>query len=261
MKIGASTIYALLSKSALQASEELLRNGIGAVEVAWEHRHNQASAEEISRMRKIGIDYSMHLPFSGMSFAHPNPEVRKPHIKMVEDALKAAEKLGARQCVLHGGLVPVFYSDLDSPVKREYFYGIFAEGLGKILRGADDAGIKIVFENLSRNDEIFGRYEDVAYMMNSIPSAGFCLDIPHAFMSGGPGQLDRFISNMKISHVHVTDSMKGEDNHLAIGKGQLPIKETLAKLKDKGYNGKVIFEGLTLKDTLESVKKLREMVK
>jgi sugar phosphate isomerase/epimerase len=58
----------------------------------------------------------------------------------------------------------------------------------------------------------------------------------------------------------VTDSTPDRDRHLPVGSGELPIAGTLRRLKVKGYRRKVIFEGLALGDTLESVRVLREMV-
>lgn len=257
MKIGASTFYGLLGKSALQVSEELYRNGIDTVELVWEYKHNQTSEEEIRGMRKIGIDYSLHLPFSCVSFAHIDPEIRKPQINNVEKALKAAEKLGATHCVMHGGFIPGYYMDIDSALTKKYFYDTFVSGFEKIFKKADDAGVKIVLENLSKSDEIFGNYEDIVYVKKLLPFTGFCLDIPHGFRRDN---LELYM-NMQIDHVHVTDSKIGGDDHLGIGRGELPIKEVLGRLKKKGYNGKVIFEGLRFADTLESVRKLREMMK
>jgi sugar phosphate isomerase/epimerase len=259
MKVGASTFYNFLKKSPAEICGELQKNGIDTVEVMYEYPH-LISEDDAKKLRKLGLDYSVHGPFAERCFVHPHTEFRKFQAKMVEKSLDIAGKIGADRYVMHGGLIPTFYSMLESPISKEDFRGIFVKEFEEMFAEADDSGVKVLVENLGAPGQI-GKYADIAYLQKRMPFLGFCFDLSHAAMNEKADvRIDEYIKSMKIDHVHITDSVPGDDKHWAIGKGQLPIKETLHKLKNKGYDGKVIFEGLTLKDTLESVKKLREMV-
>ena len=259
MKIGAADFYGLLTKSPVDACLELQKAGIRAVELMYEYPHI-ISEQDALKLKKLGLDFSMHGPFTEKSFSHPHPDFRGLQVKMVEKSLDIAAKVEADSYVIHGGLFPSFYSMIEHGHKRDYFYDVFANEFQNAFKKASEAGIRVVVENLGLS-QIGGKFEDIIEIKRRLPETGFCLDLAHALMSGGFPLLDAFISEIKVDHFHVSDGTAGKDEHWAIGKGHLPIRETLQKLKKKGYDGKVIFEGLTLTDTLESVKKLREMVK
>ncbi len=260
MKIGSATFYNFLAKSPVEICEELQKNGVDVVEVMYEYPHLISEADA-KNLRELGLDYSLHCPFTEKSFAHPDPEFRRFQSKMVKKSLAIAEKIGADCYIMHGGSLPLFYSILETPITRRDFYGIFVEEFGRMFARANDSGVKILMENLGTKGQLGDNYEDVTWLLKRLPDIGFCLDVSHAVMAGGKELLNKYINSLEVDHVHITDSIPGDDKHWAVGMGQLPIKETLQKLKAKGYKGKVIFEGLTLADTLESVKKLREMVK
>jgi sugar phosphate isomerase/epimerase len=260
MKIGSSTIYALLSKSPLEAVKELQKNGVEAIELVWEYRHSELLEKQAAELRKTGADFSMHLPYFSVVFSHPDSKKTDSHLLMVEKALGVAERLEAKYCVIHGGWLPDYYLKIDSPMRMEGFYDIYARNFGKMFAKASDSGLKIVLENMGSHNQIAASYEDILEIQKRLPGLGFCLDIPHAIRAGGQELLDKFTGKMKIDHLHVTDDISRRDDHISIGKGTLPIRETLQKLKSQGYGGKVIFEGLTFQDTLESVKRLKEMV-
>ena len=256
MKIGASTLYGV-NKEAGESVRELLDNGINVIELMYEGRH-KIDGEQAEGLAGLGADYSLHLPFCGIMLANPDPKMRFDQKIMIGYALNAAEELGAAQCVLHGGEIPEFYMQIEKPMKKEEFYRIFANEMGDLVSKASISGIKVVLENLP-SSQLGSNYVDIIEIKKLMPQLGFCLDAPHALMND---DLELYsMGFMEIDHVHVSDSYQGKDAHLAIGKGHLPIKDIMNDLKKKGYKGKVIFEGLSLEDTLESVKKLREMIK
>jgi sugar phosphate isomerase/epimerase len=259
MKIGSSTIYALLSKHPLEAVGELQRNGIGTIELVWEYKHYHHLEKQARELKGTGADFSLHLPYFGAAFAHPDAEVRRFHAERARKAIGFAERTQATPCVLHGGIFQDWYLKSDSPLRMEDFYDAFAEEFQGLVSKAGKSGIKVVLENTCYGN-LGSQYEHIQEMRGRVPGLGFCLDVPHAVQSGKTELLDRFIRDMDIYHVHVSDSFHLKDDHLPVGKGTLPIKETLQNLERKGYKGKVIFEGLTFQDTMESVKRLREMV-
>jgi len=260
MKIGASNFYGFLAKSPVETCNELHKSGIDVIELMYEYPH-LIPEKDAQKLGKLGLDYSMHCPFTQKCFVHPDPEFRRFQAGMVERSLIVAEKIGADVYVIHGGVIPDFYMAVENHLRMEDFRKIFVEQFIKMFQRASDSGIKVVFENLGDKDQFGASYEDIAWVQEKMPFIGFCLDIPHAFMFGGAKELNRYIDKLNVNHVHVSDSVARHDRHFPVGKGHIPIRETLQMLKNKGYSGKVIFEGFSLKDTLESVKKLREIVK
>ncbi len=254
MKIGASTLYGILSRTPLEAASELKNYGIAAVEIMQEYRHDTISKSDSRKMRKLDLDYSVHLPFQELCFAHPNPEIRKACFKQVRKGLEIAAGIGAKECVMHGGKIPQDYLKVDGRWNRiSDFLDFFSVEFDNVMNEADYLGINVFLENMSQKEWLFGEYGDFEDMR--IPDAGFCLDIPHSLRQG---HLELYLKNKKIDHVHISDSRPGYDDHCAVGNGKLPLKEAVEKLKQKGYDGKVIVECFTVRDTLKSVDRLRE---
>ncbi|MFW9887054.1 MAG: hypothetical protein ACFFER_02655, partial [Candidatus Thorarchaeota archaeon] len=49
------------------------------------------------------------------------------------------------------------------------------------------------------------------------------------------------------------------EDHLVIGKGELPVREFLLELKKDGFKGPLIFE-LTTEEVIESLQTIKEVV-
>jgi sugar phosphate isomerase/epimerase len=162
MKVGAATFYGLLHKSLPDICIELQKNGIDAVEVMWEWPHKPAESEA-PRLKRLGLDFSVHGPFTEKTFAHPDPEMRIPQIRMVEKSLAFAARLEADVFVMHGGLFPTFYTMIESSLARERFLKSFAGTFLPIFRKASDAGVRVVIENVSTSNQLFSAPEDFAF--------------------------------------------------------------------------------------------------
>lgn len=55
-------------------------------------------------------------------------------------------------------------------------------------------------------------------------------------------KMDQMYQDGIIGHIHLTDNYGYQDDHLAPGEGNTPIKEIVENLKKKGYKGKIIVE-------------------
>lgn len=254
MKIGCSTIYGLLTKPASKVVLELIANGINTIELVYEYPHLYPEKE--IKLIKGQADYSMHCPFVCICFTYPNPLIRKPQIKLIEKSLRVAEKLEITHYVMHGGLTPSSYLIVEKPFKSDYFLDLFIKEFKQIFSRAIDCGIKIVLENLSPT-QILGKPSDILYVKEKIPAIEFCFDIGHAEIYKQTAELLK----LNIDYMHLHDNNLKRDEHLAIGKGKIKIKEILSKVIDKGFDGKIILECLTLKDCTNSVNKVKSIIK
>jgi len=72
---------------------------------------------------------------------------------------------------------------------------------------------------------------------------GVCLDIPHAFLSGGDWHRFYRVLKPDIKVIHLSDCTEDEDLHLPFGlEGTLPFDEILETLRSTGFNGVLNFE-------------------
>jgi sugar phosphate isomerase/epimerase len=97
-----------------------------------------------------------------------------------------------------------------------------------------------------------------------------CLDTGHVLsgQSGSPDVLDfidRYYSRLVEIHLHDGSLKRVEGkrfpyyDHKTLGKGDLPIVEFLTTLKNRGFDGPIIFE-LNRADALESLKVIRKLL-
>jgi hypothetical protein len=56
-------------------------------------------------------------------------------------------------------------------------------------------------------------------------------------------QIDKLVEKNIIGHVHLVDSIEGGHNHIPAGSGELPLKDSVKKLKEAGYKGTIVSEG------------------
>jgi sugar phosphate isomerase/epimerase len=112
------------------------------------------------------------------------------------------------------------------------------DGLGQIVRAAEGAGVTLVHEN---EKEIYG----------DIPAR--CLDIltgidspllraawdPANFVQCGVRPHTEGYAQLRpyIAYVHVKDSILGTGQVVPAGQGEGEVRETLAALRDSGFDG------------------------
>ncbi|MFO7710376.1 MAG: TIM barrel protein [Candidatus Woesearchaeota archaeon] len=56
-------------------------------------------------------------------------------------------------------------------------------------------------------------------------------------------QVDKLAKENILGHIHLVDSIGGSHNHVPAGEGELPLRETIKKLKDQGFTGTIVSEG------------------
>ncbi len=56
------------------------------------------------------------------------------------------------------------------------------------------------------------------------------------------GTIEKLAKNKMIGHVHLADNYGYQDEHLAPGEGNTPIRRIIKKLKENGYDGEMILE-------------------
>lgn len=255
MKIGASTLYGINSKTVLQCVDELMKAGFEAVEIMHEPGHVLRD-KDIAGLKKTGLDFSMHGPFMGAFFTHLNEEFSRPQIRMIQKSLESAARLGCTHYVMHGGNFPKPYTELENPVNRDHFIRLFAERFGEMFAQYSEKGVKIVMENLA-SGEIGSEIEDIVKLQELIPEMGFCFDIAHAEVLGQTGEV---FKNLEADHVHVTDNDLSADQHRVVGEGKIDFGSIFPSLRKKGFRGKVILENSSFGECVRSRDRLADII-
>jgi len=249
MKVGVSTFYGMNKLSVVECVKQLKESGVKTIELMYESKLEvPINKKNIAELKSFNLDYSMHGPFLGQVFAHPNNIYGNFYLGLVRDALECAASVGCKEFVMHGGKLPSSFMKVESGDSREYFVDLFIGRYGKLFERYDKKGVKVLVENLHEG-EIGGEVGDFLQIKKALPFVGFCFDIAHA---ANTNSVNRFISEFgsSIGYVHATDNDLRSDQHLALGKGKIDFRGVFKRLK--GFDGKVIVECLKFDDCMSS---------
>ena len=169
---------------------------------------------------RLGI----HGPFRGLDMDNEDPEVQAIVTARYLKALEAADRIGARQMVLHSPFSLWYQNNIFccpgyGEAKRENVHRV----MGPVVRAAEDKGITLVIENI-----LDVRPETRREMVDSFGSSAIALSIDtgHAHlarrMSGAP-PVDYFVRDAgdQLAHVHLQDLDGHADRHWAPGEGEI----------------------------------------
>ena len=257
MKLGASTLYGVMSKSVIETVEELEEAGFDTLELVYEYNH-LLTDKEIKILKNKKLDFSMHCPFIGIMLTHPNYNFSAPQIELIKKSFDVALEIGCSHCIMHGGEIPMTYSMIENSKTRDFFVDLFIERFQDLFKNYSKAGLKILIENLQFDNEIGGTPYDIIKIQTAIPEIGFCFDIAHSEIAG---HTEEIFDKINMDYVHATDNNLKEDEHKVIGKGKIDFQEIFSKLNNKGFDGKIILENLSFEDCRESLNKLKEILR
>ncbi len=164
--------------------------------------------------------------------------VRKQSAEEILLALKMAQDIQAELITIHGG---AFIDEQDYDKHLDASRKTLEE-LNPYFR---NAGVKLCVENLPSTGHVGNPIKeypksirDLLYLVSNLKNIGVCLDVGHANVSGGV--LDFYNSMMatgKLWDMHLQDNLGDKDNHLKIGRGNVPFAELFTRLKEDNYSG------------------------
>ncbi|RQG99605.1 sugar phosphate isomerase/epimerase family protein [Natrarchaeobius oligotrophus] len=178
-------------------------------------------------------DLSVHLPYKQV-VATPSPEINAGIVDYMTRLLDRAGELDADKAVLHGTLRDPHDTDLRP---------VFADQLAAIAAAGDDAGVKLVVENVGHQAR--GLPLSVLGDLARETDTAVCFDVGHAYMEDGDDGVERFLSGWGdlVSHLHVHDVRSRGDTHLPIGAGEVDYDVIADHLG--GFDGTVAVEVFT----------------
>jgi sugar phosphate isomerase/epimerase len=215
---------------------------------------------------ELGVSYTVHLPIWSIELASFNPFIRLGGVESICHSIKTSEPLEPETHVLHasGSLAAEFLRNNTSEPMRLLVCGYMTEfsmkSVEEIISKTEIDPRKLAVENIEFPFEFTRDIVDEY-------GTGICFDTGHALtkQSGDESVLEFYRRHRdRIVEVHLNDGIdiktpgKYED-HLAIGKGELPVRDFLLELRKDDFKGPLIFE-LTTEEILESLQTIREVV-
>lgn len=191
-----------------------------ALTTEFEDRIKAAKAALDGHQGRIGI----HGPFEGLDIDNKDAELRPIITARFLKALEAADRIGARQMVMHSPYTAWYQNNVFSfPGYTETKLARIHDILGPVVKAAENNGITLVIENIQDV-----RPETRRAMVDSIGSSAIALSIDtgHAQlarrMSGAPPVAD-FVADAgdQLAHVHIQDVDGHADRHWPPGEGEI----------------------------------------
>ena len=206
-------------------------------EAHYEELRAQSAAIKASLARHdLGI--VCHLP-TFVSTADLTASIRQASRHEIRASIETAARLGARRAVLH----PSYMSGMGRHVPA--LHATYArESLDEAVRCAADVGIDLCLENLFAQLTPFGTMDDWDRCFTRHPQLGLTLDIGHAHIGAdGMTRILAYIQRFKsrLRHLHVSDNLGRQDDHLAVGDGRIDFAAVAAALRRIDYQ-----QGITL---------------
>ncbi|MCA0044771.1 sugar phosphate isomerase/epimerase family protein [Celeribacter litoreus] len=194
--------------------------GYASLKDEFEDRIAAAKAALDGHSGRVGI----HGPFEGLDIDNKDAELRPLITARFLKALEAADRIGARQMVLHSPYTLWYQNNrLASRGYAEAKLARIHETLVPVVKASEEMGITLVIENIHDVDPATRRA-----MVDSFNSDAIALSIDtgHAHlarcMSGAP-PVDYFVRDARhqLQHVHIQDLDGHADRHWAPGEGEI----------------------------------------
>ena len=255
-RIGVSMLYCL-SEPFSRMLKRLAKVDVQLVEVMDEGLH-QLSKTRVAKLNEIakakGFRFTVHAPFADINIASPSKPLLEASVKRLEQSMSYARDLDAQLWVFHPGArtgISGFYPNQDWQQNTQTIQDLHET--------AEKHGLNTAIENLPekygflmRNPEDFQRF----YKETSLHDIGIVLDVGHANLEN---QTINFLRKLpdKIVHMHLSDNMGENDQHLGIGYGKIDWQQFAETLKEIAYDKNIIIEAI--EHVPESLQKLRKM--
>jgi sugar phosphate isomerase/epimerase len=165
-----------------------------------------------------------------------------------------ANQLNAQLFVLHSGLqsgISPFYPGKDWEQN--------IQSIRLLHKTATEHDLTVAIENLPQKyGSIMKTPEDFKrlYQETSLDDVGIVLDVGHANLEA---QTEPFLKQLpdKIWHMHLSDNLGEQDQHLGIGNGKIDWQQFARTLKKIGYDKTIMVESVYQVE--ESLKKLKQL--
>ncbi|UCF45246.1 MAG: sugar phosphate isomerase/epimerase [Candidatus Bathyarchaeota archaeon] len=205
--------------------------------------------------KSSSVEYTVHAPFADINIASPSKSMLNASIKRLHQSMAYANALNAQLWIFHPGVktgISMFYPGADWKQN--------IEGTLQLHKTAEEYGLSIALENLPEKYGFFMKQpEDFQkfYKETGLNGIGIALDVGHANLKG---QLESFLRKLpdKIVHMHISDNMGEDDQHLGVGYGKINWQRFAETLREIAYDKTVMVE--SMEHVEESLQKLKQLL-
>jgi sugar phosphate isomerase/epimerase len=171
-----------------------------------------------------GLVVTIHAPFMDLSPGSPDPQVRAVTRKRFEQTLEFISVLKPKTFVCHAG-----YDEKRYGYMRDLWIENSVQLWSWLGRRVRDEGSFLMLENVFEKGP-----EDMRDLLDNLEKneVGFCLDTGH-HAAFGKGSLERWITSLEthIGQLHINDNKGKQDEHLAIGEGNIDFRSFFEQIK------------------------------
>lgn len=173
---------------------------------------------------------------SSAALHHADAATRAKNIDEAKQFIDLAHKLSCPY-------VRVFPNNLPKEQEKQQTISLITEGLLELGKYARDANVTVLLE--SHGDLVYK--DDLVQIMQHAehPNVGLIWDVFNMWSVTGESPATVFEALKKyIRHTHIKDATKQGDkfDYVFVGKGIVPLAETIGALKTSGYAGFYSFE-------------------
>jgi sugar phosphate isomerase/epimerase len=190
-------------------------------------------------LKRYDLGLVCHLP-TFLSTADLTDRIRQASIDETLTSLDVAAEMEPLKVVLH----PSYMMGLGAFVP-ELTRAHALESLEIIVEKAHSLGLCLCLENMFPRTEWLINPEEFVDILAKFPTVHLLLDIGHAHIGdAGGAKCLRFIKMFsdRIGHLHVSDNLGKEDQHLPIGVGIIDFSRVVKALKGIGYDDTITLE-------------------
>lgn len=204
----------------------------------WGTEKAEETKKEIKdTISTLDVTTSLHAPYHDLNMATLNKLVRKEVIRQHEDCVETARYLDSDIINVHPG----FRS--SRKFEREMVFQKMIHNLNEICEMAEDNGVTVCVENLASKRKAFGvTIPEIKRIINEVNNDSLKLTLDVAHSNTTDTAPETYVGELKkyIKHMHLSDNT-GEDDHLAIGQGNIDFENILREIKP--YDGILLLEG------------------
>lgn len=169
-----------------------------------------------------------------LQIASPFPEIREAVVREFERCLGTFYELGAKLMNIHPHTAAPLHD-------WEWIMSQNIATLSRLVSAAERLDMRIIVENTSN----FSRAIELRKLLDTVPGAGFHLDVGHAHLDTPYNRTEELVANFgdRLWHVHVSDNRGGRDDlHLPLGVGNINWSWVVKILKNAGYDDGITIE-------------------
>jgi len=211
--------------------EVFLREGlnpeIGLDAHALRHYPKKVFQRVARAFHQAGRTITLHAPFQDLLPGALDDGIRAASRRRLHQAFRWLPVFSPASIVCHPG-----YEDRLYRWDRDNWLSRAAATWQELARLAQDHGVALMLENVYETDPRL--FLDLLGLIQA-PNVRVCLDVGHLSAFGG-GNFPLWLQTLGpvIGQLHLHDNHGADDDHLALGAGNIPLKDILHYLAAQG---------------------------